>query len=734
MMLMFSLCSDLRLLAQRDKIRHLAQPPLARPLAGLRPQLCGSLDRLHCGHRFLFLLSRLSLVRCPHSSHHTSTESGPVGCVCVAVALKNTQGQTLIISTVMATESQNTKVLVHALLCGTGRCARPDCTEEVQEMKVLLAKMEEHAKACTSIANHPNGGRRRSCDTCAKWLQLQKLRDRFTRQLLQAQGGRGRGASRAGGAVRKGGAGGSSSGPVLLKRSVTMVMESAEGDDSLDLSLLPQLVEGDMRTQRRRRDAKHSSAGGANSDSHSAATADETAAKGKGKGKGKDKETVAKVDALCGKDGCTKLAWHAGLCQVVLDTGRARQKRSREVEDPGDEPHGAAQKSQSMGPPPPRVSKKKVAAGASSSSAASASTSASSSGQLCGKDGCTKPAWHAGMCDVALDGARSRKRAAAGSESDATAAAKAAPAAARSKTAVKPSTLLLAEDGGVSSSPSSSSRLIQMITEGARLAQTPSHRGTRTGQEWSLPADANAPSNHGVTEDLFPPSVGMHVAIDSAREVSAELPDAWNNAIETKKPPAKSNVAEVTTVHTDGRCDVTLVCNCSAGREAKVQQLAPPAKASSKGKRGGGGGGGGRSKDDAAPFASVAEPASTTCLVGGGCCGAGSLVRGLTASQRQIVCSGCLEANLPHALPRLRCSACDVLFEAGESYRRAPPVGDSHHDVTLCEGCFDKLFSRYVDYRKEVLEDLDDEASSLEASAFARLTWQPEDERKSRHT
>ena len=215
--------------------------------------------------------------------------------------------------------------------------------------------------------------------------------------------------------------------------------------------------------------------------------------------------------------------------------------------------------------------------------------------------------------------------------------------------------------------------------------------------------------------------------------VSAELPDAWNNAIETKTAcqvqcSGGDNGPYRWPVRRHSRMQLR------AGREAKVQQLAPPAKASSKGKRGGGGGGGGRSKDDAAPFASVAEPASTTCLVGGGCCGAGSLVRGLTASQRQIVCSGCLEANLPHALPRLRCSACDVLFEAGESYRRAPPVGDSHHDVTLCEGCFDKLFSRYVDYRKEVLEDLDDEASSLEASAFARLTWQPEDERKSRHT
>ena len=166
----------------------------------------------------------------------------------------------------------------------------------------------------------------------------------------------------------------------------------------------------------------------------------------------------------------------------------------------------------------------------------------------------------------------------------------------------------LLEDGG-SPPPRRRVRLIQMITEEHDWHRRRATAHARARVE-GFTADANAPPNHGVTEDLFPPSVGMHVAIDSAREVSAELPDAWNNAIETKKPPAKSNVAEVTTVHTDGRCDVTLVCNCSAGREAKVQQLAPPAKAKGKPVAGGGGG---RSKDDASP-SHPRRSRFTTCL------------------------------------------------------------------------------------------------------------------------
>ena len=128
------------------------------------------------------------------------------------------------------------KTLIHALLCGEGRCSRPDCMQEVQHMKSLLKKMEAHAEACTSVANHHSGKRR--CEQCNKWLQLQKLRDRFTRQLLQAGSSR-RGGGGGGRRAPKGG-GPPSSGPPLLQRSVTMCVESVEEDESLDLSLLRQ--------------------------------------------------------------------------------------------------------------------------------------------------------------------------------------------------------------------------------------------------------------------------------------------------------------------------------------------------------------------------------------------------------------------------------------------------------------------------------------------------------------
>ena len=57
------------------------------------------------------------------------------------------------------------------------------------------------------------------------------------------------------------------------------------------------------------------------------------------------------------------------------------------------------------------------------------------------------------------------------------------------------------------------------------------------------------------------------------------------------------------------------------------------------------------------------------------------------------MCSECLDANLPHSLPVLRCSGCEIVIPRGSSYYRAPPVGDSHADVCLCEKCFSGLFA-----------------------------------------
>ena len=87
---------------------------------------------------------------------------------------------------------------------------------------------------------------------------------------------------------------------VLIRASppqahVTIVMESAEGDDSLDLSSFPSSLRATCArsvvaaTQSTRRPA---------APLRLTRLLLQTGLQGKGKGKGKDKETVAKVDAL----------------------------------------------------------------------------------------------------------------------------------------------------------------------------------------------------------------------------------------------------------------------------------------------------------------------------------------------------------------------------------------------------------------------------------------------------
>ena len=150
-----------------------------------------------------------------------------------------------------------------------------------------------------------------------------------------------------------------------------------------------------------------------------------------------------------------------------------------------------------------------------------------------------------------------------------------------------------------------------------------------------------------MTLDIFPPSTGQLIAIDAERSVSAELPDAWS-AIPTAASGCRSTVGVVTKLHDDGCCEAKLVCNCSGGKCTKR-------------------------------------------------CGSGSVVKGLSASQRQIVCSSCTHANLPHALPALRCEGCAKSIPSDSSYKRAPPVGDSHKDLCLCEPCFGKRFGSNPD-------------------------------------
>ena len=154
------------------------------------------------------------------------------------------------------------KTLIHALLCSPeGKCDRPDCTAEVHKMKQKLKSMEAHAASCKIGANLPGSSRRRhsgggarmgACQTCTRWFQLQKLRERFTRQLLQASKGQ---------KTRKMKAADASGRPPLLKRSVTYIVNSfddddGEDDDGIDLDLLPSLVEGELEEKKRRREAK----------------------------------------------------------------------------------------------------------------------------------------------------------------------------------------------------------------------------------------------------------------------------------------------------------------------------------------------------------------------------------------------------------------------------------------------------------------------------------------------
>ena len=480
------------------------------------------------------------------------------------------------------------KTLVHALLCvRDGYCSRPDCTSEVQAVKKALAKLEAHSATCTVVANHYTSRKRKACEQCSRWAQLQKLRDRFTKLLIKAQPKPTRGCK----TVSAPAAG--SAHPPLMQRSVTMVMDSFDEEDGeMDLSLLPGLVEGELEGQRKRRDAKHGSS------SKNAATAKE-----------EEEEPVQ----ICGLGGCSKPAWHTGMCLVNLQGGRARKKPKMADDDDDDE----------------LVCKL---------------SSKPAGGKPASKPASAKPA--------AAKGKSKGKEEAAAEE---------------------------VEDAKVQ----------RLIVNGARLAQSPSLKGTLSGKRAANgkgkgkggveaaaeAAEAPAGKKRGgraadgpVTQDDFPPSVGMHIAIDPQRSVSAPLPDAWS-AIETALPPEakRSTVGVVTAMHADGRCDCKLV-------------------------------------------------------------GCGTVVSGLAASQRQIVCSGCLHANLPHALPMLRCSACDHIVDAGCRYRRAPPPGDSHEDVMLCNGCFGMLSSDGT--RESVLEMLDDSAKHLEPSSFAVLTWLPAEVRE----
>jgi hypothetical protein len=94
--------------------------------------------------------------------------------------------------------------------------------------------------------------------------------------------------------------------------------------------------------------------------------------------------------------------------------------------------------------------------------------------------------------------------------------------------------------------------------------------------------------------------------------------------IETSSRPAPTNVAEVTAARPDGSCDAVLVCNCHAGlRHARER----PA-----------------TEDDLL--------VCTPCTPGAAPCGAGRRIEGVASTQRQVVCSGCMQVSAlrtPHS-------------------------------------------------------------------------------------
>ena len=201
------------------------------------------------------------------------------------------------------------KVLIHALLCqSSGPCSRPDCTPKVAKMKEVLKRMETHVAGC-SVANLPGG--KRDCSTCQKWVQLQKLRDRFTRQLIQAAPAR-RGAKTA--KATQG-----SAPPPLTKHAVSFCMAEAADDENINLALLPQLIDGELDVQRRRREAKGGGSSRRGGDEAAAASgAAEAAAAG-----GFD---------MCGTFGCTLPDKHSGLHNIPEDHGkRARRPQLSRV-------------------------------------------------------------------------------------------------------------------------------------------------------------------------------------------------------------------------------------------------------------------------------------------------------------------------------------------------------------------------------------------------------------------
>ena len=533
-------------------------------------------------------------------------------------------------------EEQSARVLVHALLCpGPGRCGRPDCNDEVAATKAYLARLEAHSQGC-SVANLPGG--KRDCPTCAKWIQLQRLRERFARMLRQQTQQKSAAArvAAAGAAAAAGADGGEKKRrgkekapppaaadddeempPPMPQRAVTDILNSVRGESGNDgsvhdLARLPELVDAMLHQEKeRRRNLSHMK---------------------------RKRETAADRASRGGVS-------FADLAPDQLGSGGVPGGKKKARLSDAKTPSGGGVKFNL-----PRSGAPKSAAGVLAQEAA--------------EKGKTKIS--------------------------------------RSQAVEQ---LQIAAD---------ERRIVEMITDGARLANTPKkprrqwapndEKGGKKGGRGGGGASSSSSSEAGMAaEDGV--LVGMHIAFDEKLPKAGALPDAWA-PIASSAPPGPSRVAEVTAVHPDGRCDALVVCNGCGGAGSLG---GAPKAGKGKGKAAASGGGGG-------------------C---GGACGAGRALKGLAPPQRQIVCSGCQEANLCCALPQLLCCGCEQEIKPGSTYHRAPPIGDQHTDLCLCVTCHSGLLDGGAK-AAEVMAALDETGvgAAPGMNAFAELTWRPEDERE----
>lgn len=86
----------------------------------------------------------------PASKAHAGSEGGRSNLSSSIVAQK--QGQ---MSQKQEHMADGQKVLVHALLCGEGKCARSDCDHKVEKVKQALRRLETHAAECKVRSNLP---------------------------------------------------------------------------------------------------------------------------------------------------------------------------------------------------------------------------------------------------------------------------------------------------------------------------------------------------------------------------------------------------------------------------------------------------------------------------------------------------------------------------------------------------------------------------------------------------